>query len=109
MRLLSIFLAALLFAAVPGFAAGKAEHVVVVVWDGVRPDFVSETNTPTLYQLARDGVFFQNHHAVFLSSTEVNATAMATGAYPNRSGILGNREYRPNIDPLKRIDTYAPA
>lgn len=88
-------------------AAGKAEHIVVVVWDGMRPDFVTEQNTPTLYQLARDGVFFQNHHAVFLSSTEVNATAMATGAYPNRSGILGNREYRPNIDPLKRIDVQS--
>jgi arylsulfatase A-like enzyme len=85
------------------FAAGKAEHIVVVVWDGMRPDFVTESNTPTLFQLAHDGVFFQNHHAVYLSSTEVNATAMATGSYPNRSGILGNREYRPNIDSLNYI------
>ena len=96
-----------LCAAASVLAAGKAEHVVVVVWDGMRPDFVTQQNTPTLYQLARDGVFFQNHHAAFLSSTEVNATAMATGAYPNRSGILGNREYRPNIDPLKRIDVQS--
>jgi arylsulfatase A-like enzyme len=96
-----------LFAAASVLAAGKAEHVVVVVWDGMRPDFVTQQNTPTLYQLARDGVFFQNHHAVFLSSTEVNAAAMATGAYPNRSGILGNREYRPNINPLNRIDTQS--
>jgi predicted AlkP superfamily pyrophosphatase or phosphodiesterase len=89
------------------FAAGKAEHVVMVVWDGLRPDFVTESNTPTLYQLAHDGVFFQNHHAVFLSSTEVNATAMATGSYPNRNGILGNREYRPNIDPLKPVEVQS--
>ena len=88
-------------------AAEKAEHVVVVVWDGMRPDFVTESNTPTLYQLAHDGVFFQNHHAVYPSTTEVNATAMATGAYPNRSGLMGNREYRPRIDPLKRIDTQS--
>jgi arylsulfatase A-like enzyme len=107
MRLLSVILASIFASAVAVFGAGKAEHVVVVVWDGMRPDFVTEQNTPTLYQLARDGVFFQNHHAAFLSSTEVNATAMATGAYPNRSGILGNREYRPNIDPLKRIDVQS--
>ncbi len=107
MRFPSIVLAALLFAAVPGFAAGKAEHVVVVVWDGMRPDFVGETNTPTLYQLAREGVFFQNHHAVFLSSTEVNATAMATGCYPNRSGILGNHEYRPRISLLTNVAVEA--
>ncbi|HXI83929.1 MAG TPA: alkaline phosphatase family protein [Verrucomicrobiae bacterium] len=104
MRLLSIILAAVLSAAVPGFAAGKAEHVVVVVWDGMRPDFVNETNTPTLYQLAHEGVFFQNHHAVYLCSTEVNGTAIATGCYPNRSGILANREYRPTINPLKPVD-----
>ena len=108
MRPLSIVLAVLLSAATATtFAAGKAEHVVMVVWDGMRPDFVTESNTPTLYQLARDGVFFQNHHAVYLSSTEVNATAMATGSYPNRNGILGNREYRPNIDPLKRIEVQS--
>jgi membrane-anchored protein YejM (alkaline phosphatase superfamily) len=34
---------------------GKAEHVVVVVWDGMRPDFISREHTPTLYQLAQDG------------------------------------------------------
>jgi len=107
MRPLSIVLAIVLSAAATAFAAGKAEHVVLVVWDGMRPDFVTESNTPTLYQLAHDGVFFQNHHAVYLSSTEVNATAMATGSYPNRNGFLGNREYRPNIDPLKRVDVQS--
>ena len=53
--------------------AGKAHHVVVIVWDGMRPDFITETNTPTLYRLAHDGVWFDNHHPVYISSTEVNA------------------------------------
>jgi arylsulfatase A-like enzyme len=107
MRLLSTILAALFLMADSTFATGKAEHVVVVVWDGMRPDFVNETNTPTLYRLARDGVFFQNHHAVFLSSTEVNATAMATGCYPNRSGILSNHEYRPKINLFTNVAVEA--
>jgi arylsulfatase A-like enzyme len=107
MRLPSVILALLLSAAVSVFATGVATHVVVVVWDGMRPDMVNATNTPTLYQLAREGVFFQNHHAVYISSTEVNATAIATGVYPNRSGIMGNREYRPNITPLKRIEVQS--
>jgi arylsulfatase A-like enzyme len=107
MRPFAIIFATILSIAVSGYADGKAEHVVVVVWDGMRPDFVNETNTPTLYQLARDGVFFQNHHAVFLSSTEVNATAMSTGCYPNRSGILGNHEHRPLIDPLTNVAVEA--
>jgi arylsulfatase A-like enzyme len=95
---------AFLFVTSYSFAAGKAEHVVVVVWDGLRPDSVNERDTPTLYKLASRGVFFQNHHSVYVSSTEVNGVAMATGAYPARSGILANREYRPNIDPLKRTE-----
>ena len=59
------------------FAAGKAEHVVVVVMDGLRPDFVTGKYMPTLRKLAGEGVFFKNHHAVYVSSTEVNGAAIA--------------------------------
>jgi arylsulfatase A-like enzyme len=97
----------LLLVGSPAFAKGKAEHVVVIVWDGMRPDFVNETNTPTLAKLARTGVFFANHHAVYISSTEVNGAALATGMYPNRNGVIANREYRPAIDPLRRIEIEA--
>lgn len=78
-------------------AAGKAEHILLVVWDGMRPDFVSPQYTPTLYALAQQGVFFKNHHPVYISSTEVNGTALATGVFPNRSGVIANSEYRPEI------------
>jgi arylsulfatase A-like enzyme len=84
--------------------AHAADHVVLVVWDGMRPDFVNETNTPTLAKLARDGVVFANHHSVYICSTEVNGAALATGAFPNRNGVVANREYRPALDPLKRIE-----
>src|SRR6266404_8522271 len=86
-------------------ATGKAKHVVVIVWDGMRPDFVSEQNCPTLYQLSRQGVTFMHHHSVYLSATEVNGTTISTGAYPAHDGIVGNSEYRPKIDPLKSIHT----
>jgi predicted AlkP superfamily pyrophosphatase or phosphodiesterase len=77
--------------------AATAEHVVIVVWDGMRPDFVSAQYTPNLYDLAQRGTFFKNHHSIFITSTEVNGTALATGVYPNRSGIIANNEYRPEI------------
>ena len=86
-------------------AAGKAGHVVLVVWDGMRPDFITEQYTPTLHKLAQNGVFFQNHHPVYLSATEVNGTAISTGSYPSRSGIMANKEYRPRISPLKPVGT----
>lgn len=74
------------------------KHVVVVVWDGMRPDFVNETNTPTLWKLAKQGVTFRRHHSVYPSATNVNGTAIATGAYPGHSGIIANQEYRPEIN-----------
>jgi predicted AlkP superfamily pyrophosphatase or phosphodiesterase len=84
-------------------------HVVVVVWDGMRPDFVSQENTPTLWKLANDGVVFRNHHAVYPSATNVNGTAIATGAYPGHSGLIANHDYRPEIDNRKSLDVEIPA
>jgi predicted AlkP superfamily pyrophosphatase or phosphodiesterase len=84
-------------------APGRAEHLVIVVWDGLRPDTVNEQDTPALCRLAKRGTTFANHHCVYLSSTEVNGTALATGDYPQRTGIVANDEYRPPIDPLKPV------
>src|SRR5438876_260837 len=83
-------------------------HVVVVVWDGMRPDFISEKNTPALWKLAHEGVIFRNHHAVYPSATNVNGTALATGVYPGHSGIIANHDYRPEIDRNHSIDVELP-
>src|SRR5438874_11267865 len=83
-------------------------HVVVVVWDGMRLDFVSEENTPTLWKLAKEGVIFRNHHAVYPSATNVNGTAMVTGVYPSKNGIIANHVYRPEIDPHHAVDIELP-
>jgi arylsulfatase A-like enzyme len=86
-------------------ATADSRHVVLVIWDGMRPDFVSAQTTPTLYGLAQRGVFFAHHHSVYLSATEVNGTAISTGTYPVHDGIIGNSEFRPTIDPHKPIHT----
>ncbi|MBU6401581.1 MAG: alkaline phosphatase family protein [Verrucomicrobia bacterium] len=109
MRTLGYLLLSLLAGncATPTWAAGRARHVVVLVWDGMRPDFITEQYTPTLWQLAREGVFFRNHHPVYISSTEVNGTAIATGAYPEHSHVMANIEYRPGIDWQAPIETQS--
>jgi predicted AlkP superfamily pyrophosphatase or phosphodiesterase len=84
-------------------------HIVVVVWDGMRPDFVSEETTPTLWKLAREGVTFRNHHAVYPSATMVNGTALVTGVYPGKNGVIANYEYRPEIDRSRSINIESPA
>jgi arylsulfatase A-like enzyme len=88
-------------------AAPKAKHVVVIVMDGLRPDSVVEADMPNLTKMAAAGTFFTNHHPVYLSTTEVNGTALATGMRPAHSGIVGNREYRPDIELLQPVDTQS--
>jgi len=85
-------------------SAKTDRHVVVVVWDGMRPDFVTEQTTPTLWKLAREGVTFRNHHSAYPSATMVNGTVMMTGIYPGKNGIIANHVYRPDIDPHQAID-----
>jgi arylsulfatase A-like enzyme len=83
-------------------------RVVVVVFDGMRPDFISPATTPNLSRLADEGVFFAHHHPVYLSATEVNGTAIATGAYPAHSTVIANTDFRPLIDPQKPIGIEVP-
>jgi predicted AlkP superfamily pyrophosphatase or phosphodiesterase len=90
-------------------APSPSRHILVVVWDGMRPDFVSQENTPALWKLAHEGIIFRNHHAVYPSATNVNGTALATGVYPGHSGVIANHDYRPEIDNKRSIDVEIPA
>src|SRR5258708_22544509 len=105
-RLADLFTGILLAAALAHpLRAGAASHVVLIVWDVMRPDFVTAETTPTLTKLAQTGVTFKNHHPVYISTTEVNGTALATGVYPGQSGVIGNKEYRPALDASRNIPT----
>lgn len=102
---------ALLWSVYAGFLSAQtvnpqpAAHVVLVVWDGMRPDFVAPQYCPNLYNLATNGVFFRHHHPAYISSTEVNGAALATGASPGRNGILANTAYDPDVDYLASYPT----
>ena len=74
---------------------GRGRIVVLMVWDGLRPDFVTQRDTPNLFRMAREGVRFDRHHAIFPTLTMVNATALATGAPPGVNGLEGNVFYVP--------------
>src|SRR5262245_55026680 len=84
---------------------GKAEPVVLMVWDGMRPDFITPEKAPTLAALAHDGVFFRNHHAAFPASTNVNGAVLATGVYPQHNGVISNEEFRAEVNAHEPFDT----
>src|SRR5687768_6244213 len=72
--------------------------VCLVVWDGLRPDWVTPDVTPTLHALATGGVWFERSHCAYPSETRVNAAALATGCYPGRTGITANSIFVPGFD-----------
>ena len=109
LRIISLLLWIAFALAAAAKPAKPERHVVIVVWDGMRPDFVNEQNTPTLWKLAHVGVTFRNHHAVYPSATMVNGTALVTGVYPSKNGIIANHLYLPDIDPEHAIDVETPA
>jgi len=97
-----------LFGAEENTTTPQPRQVVLVIWDGMRPDFVSAENTPTLWKLGQEGVVFRNHHPVYFSATNVNGVALATGMYPSHNGLIANHEFRPQIDSRKAIDVENP-
>ncbi|MCY7319079.1 MAG: alkaline phosphatase family protein [Ramlibacter sp.] len=82
-------------------AQSAATLHLVFVLDGLRPDSITEAETPNLHRLRKEGVWFENTHAVFPTVTRVNSTSLATGTYPARHGIMGNSIYVPAVDPLR--------
>jgi arylsulfatase A-like enzyme len=102
---LVFFLSDVFILADPPNDHAEARQVVVIVWDGMRPDFVQTKYAPTLAALAREGVFFRNNHSSYPTSTNVNGAVLATGDYPAHDGIISNQEYRAEIDPLRQFDT----
>jgi predicted AlkP superfamily pyrophosphatase or phosphodiesterase len=99
-RLLAALVAATIAASATGpAAAGKAVLNVVLVLDGLRPDSITASETPNLWRLREEGVNFLNGHSVFPTVTRVNATAIGTGTYPDRNGMLGNTIYVRQVDP----------
>jgi len=63
---------------------------LLMVWDGLRPDFVSAERTPNLWRLAQQGVWFERSHAVYPTLTRANSPAISTGCRPGRAGVPGN-------------------
>ena len=60
-------------------------HVVIVV-DGLRPDYVTADVMPRLFRLGRRGIVFNAHHAAFPTVTRVNGPSFVTGSYPKPMG-----------------------
>jgi len=86
-------------------ASQQSHTQLLMVVDGLRPDYVTPEIMPRLYALGSEGVLFTAHHSVFPTVTRVNSSSIATGSYPESHGLLGNTVYSPKAFPTKGIDT----
>ena len=79
----------------PRVRAPERHRIILFVWDGMRPDSISQTDTPNLATLAQRGTYFADNHASYPTLTMMNAAAFATGAFSGRSGFFGNSLWQP--------------
>lgn len=99
---------ALILASAVAFAstqAGASHRHLLIVVDGLRPDYVTDAVMPNLAALGRRGVVFSRHHSVYPTVTRVNASSFSTGAYPESHGLMGNTVFFPSVDKTKFLDT----
>lgn len=102
-------LAVCLACAHPGRAVqaipAQPPRVIIVVWDGFRPDAMSADETPTLSLLSQEGVMFADHHSTYPTFTMMNAASLATGCPASAHGFFGNDIFQPGLDGAKTDGT----
>ncbi len=104
LAILSLWLGLVWWTSEAPAVAPEGPKVVVLVVDGLRPDYVTEDLMPRLHGLAEAGVRGAAHHAVFPTETRVNGPSIFTGRYPTGHGQMGNSVYLPEVAADRVLD-----
>ena len=68
----------------------SVQRVLLIVWDGMRPDLISAALTPHLHAFAQQSAVYRRATGVFPSVTRPTTASVSTGAYPAGHGVLSN-------------------
>lgn len=93
------------FAAAPSALAKPV--VILISMDGVRYDYPDRDALPAFARIAKDGARAESLTPVFPSSTFPAHTSLATGAHPDRHGIVNNQFRAPGGKELSYGSTAA--
>ncbi|TVR19581.1 MAG: alkaline phosphatase family protein [Balneolaceae bacterium] len=85
--------------------SSEARHLVIIV-DGLRPDYVTPEIMPHVYAMGQKGVIGTNSYSVFPSFTRPNRTAIPTGVYPHKHGIVNNSMLHPDLEEPVHTGNY---
>lgn len=80
-------------------------RTLVVIFDGLRKEYITETMMPNLYKFRQGASYANNNHNVFPTVTRVNSPSYSTGAYPDKHGLMGNALHVPGIGPGRVFET----
>jgi phosphonoacetate hydrolase len=80
-------------APLPPPAPRAADHVIVIMMDGTRPDLLRIANTPHLDALVAAGTEYVQARTMYPSQTRVAFVTLPTGAWPSSHGIMGGDEF----------------
>ena len=83
---------------------GIVERVLLVVFDGLRPDMIAG-RMPALDAFRAEAVTFTGARSVFPSLTRVATTAIGSGHWPRTHGIVGNAFHQPQVVAGQALDT----
>ena len=92
--------------------AGASPRVLLVGWDGVRPDVLAEVPTPNFDALAAAGTFSEKAVTARPTVSGPCWSSILTGVWPEKHGVLSN-DFSPNEDGrypdfLNRIESESP-
>src|SRR5207244_10514519 len=76
-------------------SAPPERNVLIVVWDGLRPDAIDAARTPNLARLREAGTEFTDNHSTYPTFTMMNSASFATGGFPGTAGFYGNVVWQP--------------
>lgn len=86
--------------AVTASPAPRLSHIILVSFDGARPDIVQQANMPTLHAMAREGATTWNAQSIVPPLTLPAHTSMLTGLAPEEHGVYWNY-WMPAYGPLR--------
>ena len=80
-------------------------RVLIVVFDALRPDFVTHDLMPNLTGFMAQGTRFGRCRSFFPTETRVNQTTVLTGCTPARHGIVANKFVADDLAPGLLLNT----
>lgn len=90
-------------------AQSLTRHVVLISIDGLRPDAIGGSATPTLRKLTSEGSYTLRASTIMPSKTLPSHTSMLTGEPPERHGVLWNNVVTADTDRIDQPTVFSVA